>query len=308
MKGQRVSEGALLNAQRNKIVELETAARAGNDTVLLELATAALREGPEAYDSMIAWANRRDDASLKVRVPKARAYVVLYSDGSGRWKAGDVGVALPNTFREKYDVLIDFGGRMEPVGGWGPKGPQPEDLMLNRQFFQHAQGVAPCTKAMLPGVGEEPAKYTFDVHREASRSRRASTWRHIGMVRARSMDEAVAEAVPRWPGILRITDANVLPSLDPPRLTKADHQRVALQYIDQANVLSAEWRRAYLAAENKHGAGKDWPYDVSLRLKSLSSGADVLARASVLHWKAAGVRGLPPVPYDDPASWLRERH
>lgn len=220
----RVSEAALLSAQRAKIEALQTAARESRDTELLELATAALRDGPETYDAMIAWANGRvtfNDTVVtksKLRVPSARAYVLLYSDGSRRWKAGDVGIALPNTYPEKYDVMVDLGGRMEPVGGWGPGGPRLEDLFLKRAFYQHAEGVAPFTKAMLPGDGEEPAKYTFDVHREVRRSRRRSTWARIGMVRASTLDEAVAAAVRRWSGILRLTDANVLPSSHPPRL------------------------------------------------------------------------------------------
>ena len=220
----RVSEAALLNAQRAKIEALQTAARKSGDEELVELATAALREGPEMYDAMIRWAvgrvtfNDNVVTKSKLHVPRAKAYVLLYSDGSRRWKAGDVGVALPNTYPEKYDVMVDLGGRLEPVGGWGPGGPKPGDLFLTREFYQHAEGVAPFTKGMLPGKGEEPAKYTFDVHREVRRSRRRSTWKLIGMVRATTLDEAVAAAVRRWPGILRVTDANVLPSSHHPRL------------------------------------------------------------------------------------------
>jgi hypothetical protein len=107
-----ISEWALITAQRAKLDALEEAARASGDLELLSLCTLALEEGRGTFDTMIAWAGGRvseGEHRTRVHVPVAEQYVVLSSDGSKRWVAGEVGASLPNDFAEKYDVKLYFG-------------------------------------------------------------------------------------------------------------------------------------------------------------------------------------------------------
>ena len=108
----RISESALLTAQRAKLDAFEEAARASGDLELLRLCTRALAEGSRTFDRMIAWVGGRvseGEHQTRVRVPVAEQYVVLSSDGSKRWVAGEVAASLPNDFAEKYDVKLYFG-------------------------------------------------------------------------------------------------------------------------------------------------------------------------------------------------------
>ena len=108
----RIRESALITAQRAKLDALEEAARASGDLELLNLCTLALAEGPQTFDRMIAWVGGRvseGEHQTRVHVPEAEQYVVLSSDASGRWVAGEVGASLPNNFAEKYDVKLYFG-------------------------------------------------------------------------------------------------------------------------------------------------------------------------------------------------------
>lgn len=43
-------------------------------------------------------------------------YRTLADDVLGRWKAGEVGVALPNDMPERYEVKLDFGDHVLPEG------------------------------------------------------------------------------------------------------------------------------------------------------------------------------------------------
>jgi hypothetical protein len=147
----RISESALITAQRAKLDALQEASRASGDLELLSLCTLALEEGRGTFDTMIAWAGGRvseGDHRTRVHVPAAEQYVVLSSDGSRRWVAGEVGASLPNDFARKYDVKLYFGeasltARDREVP-WlrGRKA-------IPRVFYFNSEEVAPFTAPML---------------------------------------------------------------------------------------------------------------------------------------------------------------
>lgn len=148
----KVSASVLEAAQRARVDELHKAARAGEDRELLRVVKMVLKEGPRVFDSLIGYAGGRASEGLtrdgaRIHVPRASRYVALRSDASSRWRAGEVGVALPNDFSEKYDLKLDFGAvpktdeeRRHPLfGGAGS---------FNRVFYMMAEEVAPVTAWM----------------------------------------------------------------------------------------------------------------------------------------------------------------
>lgn len=146
----RISESALITAQRAKLDDLQEAACASGDFELLSLCTLALEEGPQTFDRMIAWVGGRvseGDRRTRVHVPAAEQYVVLRSDVSKRWMAGEVGARLQNDLPTKYGVEL----YLEE----GAPTAQDRDVpwlralkALPRVFYFHPEEVAPFTEEM----------------------------------------------------------------------------------------------------------------------------------------------------------------
>lgn len=140
----RTSESELLAAQRAKVEAIQKAARASGDSELLRFCTLALEEGSSTFDTMISWAGGRvaeGNHQTRVHVPAAEQYVILYSDRSGRWVAGEVGASLPNG-AAKYDVMLALEESRRPPNRLDPpwmRGPNE----LRRVFYFHAEEIAP---------------------------------------------------------------------------------------------------------------------------------------------------------------------
>jgi uncharacterized protein DUF6884 len=146
----RISDSDLVAAQRTKLDALQAEARASGDLKLLTLCTLALEEGPQTFDRLIAWVGGRiseGEHQTRVQVTAAQEYVVLYSDGSKRWTAGEVGGSLPNDFPKKYEVKL-YLGELSPTDD-DREVPWLRALTaIPRVFYFHAEEVAPVTEEM----------------------------------------------------------------------------------------------------------------------------------------------------------------
>lgn len=140
----RISESELITAQRAKVEAIQKAARASGDSELLRFCTLALEEGSSTFDTIISWAGGRvseGNDQTRVHAPAAEQYVVLYSDKSRRWVAGEVGASLLNS-STKYDVMLALEestlppNRLDAPWMRGPHG-------LRRVFYFHAEEIAP---------------------------------------------------------------------------------------------------------------------------------------------------------------------
>ena len=146
----RISDSDLVAAQRAKLEALQGEARASGDLKLLTLCTLALDQGPQTFDRLIAWVGGRvseGEHQTRVQVPVAQEYVVLYSDGSKRWTAGEVGGSVPNDSGEKYDVKLYLGELS--LTDDDREVPWLRALTaIPRVFYFHSEEIAPVTEEM----------------------------------------------------------------------------------------------------------------------------------------------------------------
>jgi hypothetical protein len=146
----RVNASTLILAQRTKLDALQEAARASGDLELLSLCTLALEEGPPTFDRMIAWVGGRvseGERRTRVHVPAAEQYVVLRSDVSKRWRAGEVGARLQNDLPTKYGVELYLEEGAPTAQDRRVPGLRALKV-LPRVFYFHPEEVAPFTEEM----------------------------------------------------------------------------------------------------------------------------------------------------------------
>lgn len=88
-----------------------------------------------------------------------------------------------------------------------------------------------------------------------------------------------------------------------PEATKADHERLALAFANDAKKLRDAWLRAVEAAEKKYGSHgslisggtrEHWPPKTRERIGEQARQQSYLRSAAEAHWKAAGKRSAPP--------------
>lgn len=108
--------------------------------------------------------------------------------------------------------------------------------------------------------------------------------------------------LPKWnirPTVLLAKDARLTRRVFP-ELSKADHERLAIEYAQKAGEARRRYDAAVKAAIKKYGDVKgthtsgiynpDFPEKVKDRLRELAVAPGELSDASVAHWAAAGKR------------------